>query len=163
MEVYERTVRYDEHKVGRAARPLFTKTWNPFFPLLLPAALAILAIAALMSIRYPEFRNVGVISTALIVLNVIWWPFAFRRYRRRLMMFWRGEGLVRITSEGLSIRLDRGQSNLKWSMVKDTFQDSNTLSLFVSRSQLVMIPTDEISDSVLQSVKDLVQRHSSAG
>jgi hypothetical protein len=163
MEVYERTVRYDEHEVGRAARPLFAKTWRPCFPYLLPAVLMTLSIVALISIRYPAGRWVGVISTALIVLNVVWWPGAYRRYRRRLMTFWRGDALLRITSEGLSVRLDQGQGTLTWSMVQEIFQDSNTLSLFVSRSQIVVIPTDGIPDSVLQSVKNLVQRHSPVG
>jgi hypothetical protein len=163
MEVYERTVRYDEHKVGRAARSLFAKTWKPYFPYLLPAVLTILLIVALISIRYPEGRFVGVISTALIVLNVVWWPGAYRRYRQRLMTFWRGDALLRITSEGLSVRLDHGEGSLTWSMVQDTFQDSNTLSLFVSRSRILVIPTDGIPDSVLQSVKDLVKPHSYVG
>lgn len=159
MDVYERVIHYDQHNVGRAARVLFIKIWPPFLPIVLPAACLILLIVAVVSISYPALRNVGIMCASLVTINLVWWPYMYLRFYRRLTAFWRGEGLLKIGPDGIYVRLDKGESHLAWPMVKETLQASNMLFLFLSRSRFLMIPTDNIPDSILQALKDLVLRH----
>jgi hypothetical protein len=119
-------------------------------------------IVAVASIPYPALRAIGISCAFLIAINLVWWPYMYLRFHRRLTAFWRGDGVLKIGPDGIYVRLDKGESQLAWPMVKETLQASNMLSLFLSRSRFVMIPTDNIPDSTLQALRDLTFRHSSA-
>jgi YcxB-like protein len=163
MEALQATVRYDERRLRGAARTLFSRTYRQFLPWSLPSALAliVLMIVAVASIRYPELRLLGVICAIVIGLDLVWWPYAYYRYLRRFAVFWPGTAILKVSAHGISINLGDRETNLQWSAVKEIFQDSNSILLFVSRAQAIVIPTDGLPNSILKFIQERVPQRSS--
>jgi hypothetical protein len=156
MRTYQTTVQYDEHKLRGIARALFISAWWPLFPWVLPAAVAVLAIGAMISLHYTAGRLLAAAVALLVLLNLTWWPYVYRGYLQRFSDHWRGGARLTVTEEGIAIAFADRQVAVPWVSITKLHEGPDALILFISRANAIVIPTAELPRPVLALIKDWI-------